>query len=538
MIKERRYVKGVKSLDVKIKMKLPLIKESVSSADEIYNAVIDVCEFYIDENREAFFVIPENNSYKLCYLSNADASKLAFLRVAFDAFNCTVRATDVSTAYDLIRANVEDIKNSYNVFTRVGKYKDSLYYDLADSSGQVVKITKTSVKLVKKSDIKNVFFYQDKTMREQVVPCESNYGVLDFLEEFFNLSEEQKILLATYIYSAFVAGISHPILIVEGEKGSGKTTLLNFLSKIINPVSKDVLVLPRNSDSLITTLSNNHFAAFDNIGKLSDEFSNIFCQASTGGTLIKRKLYTDNTEIAISIKRLVALNGINLEISQADLLDRAVIIALMRIDDSKRVPDTVIMKRFQEVLPYILGDIFCTLSKALKILQNLNLDKYPRMADFAKHGYAIAEAVKNGYGEVFNKAYSENITLATTTAVEENPLLDSVRQLVDDTSEWTGTSTELRTKLLYYLSKSGNRNVPSCLNKAANALTRELNAHSHEFKALGIAYESGRGKARYITIKKLSSEIATEPTVTTVEEKKVKINSKIDELLQNDDEEN
>ena len=56
--------------------------------------------------------------------------------------------------------------------------------------------------------------------------------------------------------------------------------------------------------------------------------------------------------------------------------------------------------RLAESLPVILGGIFDVLAKALEIIPTVTLPKVPRMAGFAKWGYAIAEAL-NTAGEEF-----------------------------------------------------------------------------------------------------------------------------------------
>ena len=157
----------------------------------------------------------------------------------------------------------------------------------------------------------------------------------------------------------------------------------------------------------------------------------MLCQASTGGTLIKRKYYSDNTEFYINIKRLVALNGIEIGVSQSDLLDRAILVRLQRIDETNRRTSEDLKFFFRSNLPSILADIFEILSKALEIYPKLSLSSYPRMADFSKFGYAIAEAIGTGNGEKFLEQYRDNMKLAVESAVEENPLLECVKHIVN-----------------------------------------------------------------------------------------------------------
>ena len=498
-------------------MKLKSISEPNSIADDVYNVVVNNCEFFVDTNNESFLVSYDKNTYNLIYLSRADDAKELFITLYFDKYNVTVKKADVSTAYDNICAVATRFKKKTPVYTRVGYYDNVLYYDLNNQAGEVIAIDKNDVLITPKSNINGIYFYEDTYMCEQLEPVYTEYTLCDFIDDFYNIEEQQKLLLAVYICAAFIPDIKHPLLIIEGEKGAGKTKLLYYLTKIINPVSKDVFVLPKKEEDLIATLSNNQFSAFDNIGQLSPEFCNIFCQSSTGGTLSKRKLYSDNREICINIKRLVALNGINLQISQSDLLDRSILMHLNRIDECKRRTDENLDKDFQNILPGILGDIFHILSKALAIYPTVNLAEYPRMADFSRYGYAIAEAIEVGQGANFIEIYKQNIKLATESAVQENPVLNSLREFAESKQHWKGTMTELLNELQkivrnLYISKT----LPASFPNNPNSLSRILNTHKHELKNLDINLNIGRTSNRYVEVSRTTINLPSTSTMSTI----------------------
>lgn len=504
-------------------MKLKNISNPQSPSDDIFNIVVQVCEFFKDQNGEMYLIMSGGNGYMLQYLSRTTETKSFFRKLYFNTYNKMVKNAEVLTAYDTICSLVDTCTDIVPVFTRVAQNEATIFYDLVSTRDDVVMIDKTGVSVVNAGSIKDLYFYRDSSMKEQQKPIDSGYGLIDFVEEVFNISQEQCLLFVVYICASFVPEISHPILIVEGEKGSGKTTLLKKLLDIINPVCKDVFILSRNTDNLITALSNNYFSVFDNVGTLSDEVSNILCQASTGGTLVKRKLYSDNTALSVNIKRLVALNGINLEISQSDLLDRAILIRLERITDSKRCSDKVINERFDEVLPSVLANIFSILSRALRLYSEKTLEERPRMADFCEYGYAIAEAIFKGYGVKFIEQYKQNIKFATESAIEENPLLECIRYIADE-GYWYGTASELLLKLKGLLPKVYiGRNLPENFPKSANALSRKLNLHQHELKNMGIKINIGRAKERFIAISKEDKLLPSVSTIPTINLENIKM---------------
>lgn len=486
-------------------MKICKISDPKNNSDIIFNVISDYCEFFIDNTNEPFFVSYNNSGYDLIYINCADESKKFFTGLYFKKYNATVKTSDVNVAYITICAILKDCNHRVPVFTRIGKTQNTIFYDLCNASGEIIKIESSGVQKVKKSSLKNFFFYSNQHMQAQLTPTSSTYSLLDFVNSFLNVKKNQRILFAVYVCATFIPEISHPILILEGEKGAGKTYTAKQISKLVNPTSNEVFVLPKKTDDLITTISNNLFSVFDNIGTLSPEFCNVFCQVSTGGTLIKRKLFSDNAEVAINIKRLVVLTGINMGIDQSDMLDRSILIRLNRIEPNKRLPDEILKSEIQKVLPSVLADIFNILSKSIPIYENLTLSTYPRMADFAKYGYAIAEAIKEGMGQEFITEYEENIRVATQYAIEENPLLECIKHIVDRDGVYKGKMSNLLLEIKkvlpnIYISKT----LPDSFPKSANSLSKKLKVCKHELKTLGIKLEIGRATERYVHLEKIS----------------------------------
>ena len=99
--------------------------------------------------------------------------------------------------------------------------------------------------------------------------------------------------------------------------------------------------------------------------------------------------------------------------------------------------------RFKMCLPSLLGNIFSILSKAMEIYPTLALAEYPRMADFAKYGYAVAEAIGKGKGNIFIYQYKKNAKSAIESAIDENLVLECVKRIVDAVGVYKKTMTEL-----------------------------------------------------------------------------------------------
>jgi hypothetical protein len=166
--------------------------------------------------------------------------------------------------------------------------------------------------------------------------------------------------------------------------------------------------------------------------------SDILAQACTGGGFSKRQLFTDDEDIIYKVKRCIGLNGINLTISNPDLMDRSILLHLERINPSKRIAEEELWDNFEKAKAGILGGIFDVITKAMSIYAEVKLDRLPRMADFAKWGYVIAE-VLGGRGNEFLEAYQQNVERQNEEIIQCNTLAQTVLAFMADKPSWSGT---------------------------------------------------------------------------------------------------
>ena len=152
---------------------------------------------------------------------------------------------------------------------------------------------------------------------------------------------------------------------------------------------------------------------------------------TTGAGFSKRVLYTNDEDFLYLLRRCIVFNGIIPLISRPDLADRTILLELNKIDDSRRIGERELIKAFEEAKPAILGGIFDVLARAMALYPNVKLPRLPRMADFAKWGYAIAEALQEGSGNEFISAYYKNIGQQTEELIDQNTLAQAVMSLME-----------------------------------------------------------------------------------------------------------
>ncbi|MGH7217913.1 MAG: hypothetical protein ACREGE_00490 [Candidatus Microsaccharimonas sp.] len=375
---------------------------------------------------------------------------------------------------------------------------NGLWYDLGEGA---VRITKDGWDMP--YDIP-LIFKRFPHQKKQVRPLSG--GSLKLLLEYINIkNESDQLLFLVYVVAAFIPDYPHPLLILHGTQGAGKTTPMKVMKELIDPSELGGLSAPKNIESFVQTISHHSFMFYDNLSTMQEWFSDALARAATGDSFSKRELYTDDDDVIYRFQKTIALNGINQVVYKSDLLDRSILLNLERISPENRKEAQVFWVDFENDRPLILGAIFDTLAKTLAIYPTVKLNKLPRMADFARWGYAIAEA--SGFsGEKFIEAYNANITIQHDEAIEANPVAQTIIEFMSDRNTWQGTPAELYNLLnivAFKLQISQSRGWP----KDAARLGRALTSIAPNLIAKGVELERSRSKDRLIII--------TKPTVIT-----------------------
>ncbi len=481
-------------------MKIPKIKDNEQEIAKYLNAISDSVEVFMDQYGEPYAKIKKDKTASIAYLGSLSSCETDLRRVVYEKTQKFPLSSTLSNICKTLQMFADDERCRMPVERRVCFNNNTVWYDLDGKS--VVKINDKEVKVLSNfQNLGNNFnFIFPTTSKNQVIPNkEPEVELLEVVKELFNVDDENLLLFTVYLVSIFFAQINHPILVLTGEHGAAKSTAMRLIHNIIDPSVIDLVALPERIDDLITVLSNNHFVAFDNISSIKNEISNILCQAVTNGSLCKRKLFTDNEEVVINIRRVVALNGMALTVTQTDLIDRSLIINFKRITDEQRLTEAELNEKFTKLLPDILGAIFKIIKNALRLYSKVNLGSLPRMADFAKVGYCIAESMQVGMGEMFLNSYSQNNLHAIESAAENSPVISAVLELMSKQDEWSGTAAEL---LAVLRSTFPDSLVGSDFPKSAQYLSQKLKTHTNDLRKLGVIVDKHRGRQRVITLRK------------------------------------
>ena len=406
--------------------------------------------------------------------------------------------------------------SEHSLQTRVARVGNSIYYDLADRGWRAVQIDESGWRVVEETP---TCFRRYGHQRPQIEPLKG--GSLKDLLPFLNVRPEDQLLLATWLGTAYVPDIPHPIPDFHGEKGSGKSMGQRVLRRLIDPSGIELLSFPSDVRELVQQLAHHYVPVYDNVDNLPPWISDILCRAVTGEGFSKRELYSDDEDVIYSYRRVVMLNGVNVVARRPDLLDRSILIGLCRVSRLERREEREFWQAFEEARPYILGAIFDALSQAMRLYPTLKIPSLERMADFTRWGAAIAEAL--GYGaECFLHAYARNIGAQTLEAVQGHLVGSAVLALMRERDEWLGTPTELLFALeqsgqaagLFKMTATGKVDAKGWPG-GPQILGRRLNEIRGNLADLGFGISDGRDDERTLTIARVR-EKGSESSVGSV----------------------
>jgi len=419
----------------------------------------------------------------------------------FDKKRKVPSSQEIKTLQDIFSARAQFEGKQYNTFLRCAKINDEVYIDLCRPDWKVLKITKDEIKLVEENNIKLKRFNHMKELRYD---RDANEEDLNLIFKYLSIQKpSERLLVKVDCILQAISDIPRVIDIFHGSPGSTKTSAMKFKRKILDPSSMDTLSLSKDKTELIQKMSHHYICNFDNVRKISNDFSDIFCRAVTGDAFSKRELYTDDEDVIYKIKRKLMFNGINVVGEEPDFLDRSVTYELTKIPKAQRKKESVLLAEFEKDQPKITGAIFKILQKSLSKVNLINIKELPRMADYCFWGEAVSQ-ILGEKEKVFTLTYFEKIGALSREVLEANPVGLCLLEYLKENS-FEGTATEL----LEILEKKAeelkintkNNYFPS----APNSLTRRINEIKANLEEEGfkVDYDT-TGKKRIIKIYKKS----------------------------------
>lgn len=377
------------------------------------------------------------------WLSSIDGNDFqGFLRLQYSA---VVNTNDELQVAPVLR-KIHDGSRYFGENKRVkvyyrlaGTLSTGIEYFLADKKQRAVQVSSNGMTVTTAKEHK--FINRTGTL-PQVKPVCGSKTIFELLQPYVNLKGDSFILFVIWLIQAFSGG-SHYSLFLSADMGSGKSVLTYVISELLDPSPSGKCLMPSSTDDLETLLSSHYLCSFDNVSFIPKDFSDTFCVAVTGGTVSRRMKFSDSDMVYLPVHNVLVLNGIGLAPSESDLAERSLFFRLKKLASNELKSQTKLEDEFAADKPFILYEIFTTLSKAMQIFHELTPKSPPRMVDAYTEMLAIALAL--GIEEAdFARMVAEN-TAAMDKARAVDPLIEAVGEAMDFHSKrkLEGTSTEI-----------------------------------------------------------------------------------------------
>jgi hypothetical protein len=325
----------------------------------------------------------------------------------------------------------------HEAHVRVAGHGDRVYLYLADRDARVVEVDADGWRLC---DSPPVRIRQPSGMRP--LPLPERGGDIEHLRAFLNVADDGAFALVLgWLAGTFQPAGPFPLMVLLGEQGTAKSTTGRVLKRLIDPGEAELRSEPREGRDLMIAARNGWALAFDNLSYLPPWLSDALCRMATEGGFSTRVLYTDDDEMIFEAKRPILLNGIDAFVTRADLLERSILLRHPPIREENRRPESSFWSAFDAAHAKLLGALLDRVSAGLRELPRVNLDRLPRMADFAR--FAVACERGAGEGSQFLAAYADNQAGAHEQALDSSPIPAALVAFMTRREEWEGPASEL-----------------------------------------------------------------------------------------------
>ena len=454
-----------------------------SQAERLVDLVIQSqVELFHDERGEPYAAMRTPEGRSICSL-NSRQFRDWLSRLGWMAMSKALIANVITEVVGVLSGMAKFDGQKYTLRVRCARHEGAIWYDL--DGHRAIRIYPGGWDVVTNPPILFRSF-----QHQQPLPEPARGGNLRKILEFVNLKDAHaRLLLECFIVAAMVPDIPIPALTVHGVQGSAKTTLLKVIKMLLDSSSVCVRGGVRDPAEFAQAAFQNRLLLFDNLTSLPQWLSDALCRTVTGEGYSKRTLYTDEDTTVFEYQRIVGLSGINLVAQSPDLLDRSIILMLEPISSDERREEHVFWRDYQQALPGILGGVFDTLAKAMTLVDDLELNQLPRMADFARWGASAAIAL--GYtADNFLAGYQNNVCEQNQAAIDASLVAQTILIFMENQDTWEGTPGRLLGDL-NTVAENGNIDIRArAWPKNPSWLTRRLREVFPNLLAMGIRVNS------------------------------------------------
>jgi hypothetical protein len=286
-----------------------------------------------------------------------------------------------------------------------------------------------------------------------------------------NIPQDDRLIVVAWLLECLRADTPHVVMEFVGEQGSAKSTTQKLLKMLIDPNVANLRAAPKKVEDVWIGALNSHLVSFENISYLGQDYQDALCVMATGGAHATRTLYTNREEVIIELRKPIILNGITVNVTAQDLLDRSLHIELPPV--KTRLQSRDVEEAFNLQYAQFVGALLNLFVAALNALDSVVIadEDKPRMVDFAYLGEALFQANGYEYG-TFIGMYKSMRKKGVYRTIESIPIgLALLSYLQINPNGWSGKLVELLAHLESHKPK-GETNWPKSAKGMGDALRR------------------------------------------------------------------
>lgn len=427
-----------------------------------------------------------------------------------------IEEKEIRDRLKLIRYFYIDENQSDSLYMNRYIYEDgNIYIDMANDKLEYIKVTPKGYRVIRDTEGSTSFMY--KSMQEAMeYPIESeNDTLLQDLDVFLNLPEDDKFLVKIWLLSCMNPNINTPILNLLGGAGGGKSSMEKMLNDIVDPSSRGLVNWDDASGiDIAIALDNSYMVCFDNVSKITNARSDMLCQSVTGGKSSCRKKYTDDCEITFDLQTRVIISSIFNCIKRTDLAQRTLFMTVPKLK-TNRIREDEYVSLYQSKMGQIRGELLDILAISLEAYPQWKLEHFSkhRLASFEVYGSLIAYILEDESGirrfkRIMKEKYLQQILLSTDEYIFINCMFSMLEN--EEENYYKGATKAFYDKINDWIYES-----PDCEYEADDidvnydAFCKLLHRHIDDFEVLGYEinfYSISNPHCSGIEIKKITEE--------------------------------
>ncbi len=471
--------------------------EKESMATKLVNVAIkNSFECWHTPEGEAYITIPIN-SHREHYRISTKSSKIkAWLgMLGRDLIGGTPSISSIRDAINVLYGIALYDGNEYRLYVRKAEIDGKIYVDLGDPSWRAIEISEDGWKV-----IENCPAHFRRSKNTLPLPIPERGGEIDSLKGLINAStEENWILTLAWLSQAFWCRGPYAHLYLRGTQGTAKSYMMQTLKSISDPSAAIKRRLPKTERDAAIAIGSEALPCFDNLSGMSDDIADLWCVASTGGVSSQRALFTDDEEAIIYVKCPIIANGIEDLGQRGDLLDRTIVLDLEPIPEAERRTEKEMQAAIDENRSKLFACLLDMTVAGLNTIESIDLEKPPRMADFAEWACACL----GGAAKRFIEIYTDVRKNTSIDLAEMNRLPAAIYSFVmnREGKRWEGSASLLLAELNRITGiMSGHE--PGDWPNAPEKMGSELRRFSQALESKGIrtAYKRSHGGKRVISL--------------------------------------